>query len=146
MSKVESLRPHFSPFTWAGMFRIWRKTCSDSRRLESLTTEEDLRPETKMNNSALTFLLTWFHGKISINISHRTSDTWMQLASLAILKKYFTAINERQQRFNFSLFYRSAMSFVVRSVKPVKALIFGRVDLNGHCEECQRHVRSSTGT
>ena len=34
------------------------------------------------------------------------------------------------------------MSFVVRSVKPVKALIFGRVDLNGHCEECQRHVRS----
>ena len=54
-------------------------------------------------------------------------------------------INERKQRFNFSLFYRSAMSFVVRSVKPVKALIFGRVDLNGHCEECQRHVRSRRG-
>ena len=42
MSKVESFRPHFSPFTWARMFRIWRKTCcylslSGERELDNRT-------------------------------------------------------------------------------------------------------------
>ena len=60
MSKVESFRPHFSPFTWARMFRIWRKTCCylslSGRERERAWQQDHSWPETKMNNSLLTFL------------------------------------------------------------------------------------------